>query len=379
MTTALSERRSADAPATHQATMTRALKLARRARGRTHPNPPVGAVVVGDDGTILGEGATQPAGRCHAEVLALRAAGPRAKGAALVVTLEPCNHHGLTPPCTEAILRAGIRSVTAAVRDANPAVRGGGVDYLRQQGLKVTIGTGAHEAAAIAQGHFKLAETGRPYVTAKWAMTRDGKVAKPAGGGQITGDAAWRRVHAMRDAADAIITGVESILVDDSRLTVRPAPSDGRQPVRVVFDSQARTDPSAHATCSDGNALIVTTAAAPTNRFRCLEKAGAVVLTCAADAAGRVDIDAALDALGARGLSTALLEAGPTLTGAFLEASAVDSLAVFVAPWTMGDGLSGPVDIESLERRMLGCRRVTQLGPDRLIQGDLHRYGPAVD
>ena len=358
--------------------MARALELARRARGRTHPNPPVGAVVVGDDGTILGEGATQPAGGSHAEALALRAAGPRAKGAALVVTLEPCNHHGRTPPCTEAILRAGIRSVTVAVRDANPAVRGGGVAYLRQQGLKITTGPGGREAAAIAQGHFKLAATGRPFVTAKWAMTQDGKVAQPSGGGRITDDAAWRHVHRIRDATDAIITGVESILVDDSRLTVRPAPSDGRQPVRVVFDSHARTDPSARVISSDGNALILTTASAPTNRIRRLEQVGAVVLTCASDAAGRIIVNSALDALGKRGLTTVLLEAGPTLTGAFFEASAVDSLAVFVAPWTMGDGLSGAVDIESLKRRVLGCPRVTQLGPDTLIQGDLHRYGLAV-
>ena len=359
--------------------MARALELARRARGRTHPNPPVGAVVVGDDGTILGEGATQPAGGSHAEVLALRAAGPSARGASLVVTLEPCNHHGLTPPCTEAILRAGIRSVTAAVRDANPAVRGAGVDYLRQRGLKVTIGTGAQEAAAIAQGHFKLAETGRPYVTAKWAMTQDGRVARPSGGGQITGDSAWLRVHEMRNSADAIITGIDSILIDDSRLTVRPPPADGRQPIRVVFDSQARIDPSARVFGSNGNALIVTTTAALKNRIRRLKETGAIVLRCAADASGRVDISAALDALGKRGLTTVLLEAGPTLTGAFLAADAIDSLAVLVAPWTMGDGLSGPFEIESLERRMLGCRRVTQLGPDRLIQGDLHRYGPAVD
>ena len=359
--------------------MARALQLARKARGRTHPNPPVGAVVVGDDGTILGEGATQPAGGHHAEVLALRAAGQRANGASLVVTLEPCNHHGRTPPCTEAIVRAGIRSVTAAVQDANPEVRGGGLDFLRERGVQIAVGVAKEPAAAIAQGHFKLSETGRPYVTAKWATTLDGKVATTSGGGRITGDAALRRVHQMRDAADAIITGVDSILVDDSRLTVRPPPADGRQPVRVVFDTQVRTDPSARVLGSDGNALLVTTAAAPEHRIRHLEEAGAVVLTCAADVAGRVNVKAALDALGKRGLTNVMLEAGPTLTGAFLAADAVDSLAVFVAPWTMGHGLPAPADVETLKRRMLGRPRIGEVGPDTLIEGDLHRYGPAVD
>ena len=378
MTTALSERRGTQTRAIHETAMARALHLARQATGRTHPNPPVGAVVVGNDGTILGEGATQPAGGHHAEILALRAAGPQAEGASLVVTLEPCNHHGRTPPCTEAILRAGIRSVTVAVTDANPAVRAGGLDFLSQHGVRVVTGFGARDAAAIAQGHFKLASTGRPHITAKWATTEDGKVAETSGGGRITGDAAWRRVHAMRNAADAIITGVGSIRVDDSRLTVRPSPADGRQPVRVVFDSRARTDPSARVLASNGGALVLTTAAAPRERLRRLEQAGAELLTCPAASSGRVDIDSALAALGARGLSTALLEAGPNLTGAFLAAGAVDSLAVFVAPWTMGEGLLAPADAETLKRRMLESPRVTRLGPDTLIEGDLHRYGPPV-
>ncbi|MCY3895061.1 MAG: bifunctional diaminohydroxyphosphoribosylaminopyrimidine deaminase/5-amino-6-(5-phosphoribosylamino)uracil reductase RibD [Chloroflexi bacterium] len=355
--------------------MARALDMARRARGRTHPNPPVGAVVVGDDGTVLGEGATQPAGGDHAEVMALRAAGSHARGATLVVTLEPCNHYGHTPPCTEAILRSGISRVVAAIPDTNPGVRGGGFDYLRGQGVQVVTGVGARAASDLAQGHFKLTETGRPHVSAKWAVTADGKVAQPSGGGRITGDAAWRRVHAMRDAADAIITGVDSILVDDSRLTVRPPPVDGRQPLRVVLDSQARTPPSSRVVGHDGRSLILTTAAAPFQRVGQLNKAGAEVLICPHTAAGRVDINAALQTLGALRLSTVLLEAGPTLTGAFLAAGAVDSLAVFVAPWTMGDGLSAPAAVETL----LACPRVSSVGEDTVIEGDLQRYGPAVN
>ena len=359
--------------------MARALEVARRARGRTRPNPPVGAVVVGDDGTVLAEGATQPAGGDHAEVMALRAAGSHARGATLAVTLEPCNHYGHTPPCTEAVLRAGISRVVAAIPDTNPGVRGCGFDYLRGQGVQVVTGVGARAASDLAQGHFKLTETGRPHVTAKWAVTADGKVARPSGGGRITGDAAWRRVHEMRDAADAIITGVDSILVDDSRLTVRPPPVDGRQPLRVVLDSQARTPPSSRVVGHDGRSLILTTAAAPSLRVGQLKKAGAEVMTCAPSAAGRIDIDAALEALGERRLSSVLREAGPTLTGAFLGTGAVDSLAVFVTPWTMGDGLAAPADVDALTARLLDRARISRVGEDALIQGDLHRYGPAVD
>ena len=355
--------------------MARALDVARRARGRTHPNPPVGAVVVGDDGTVFGEGATQPAGGDHAEVMALRAAGSHARGATLAVTLEPCNHYGHTPPCTQAILRAGIKRVVAAIPDTNPGVRGGGFDYLRNRGVQVVTGVGALAASDLAQGHFKLAESGRPYITAKWAATSDGRVARPSGGGRITGPAAWRHVHDMRNAADAIITGVDSVLVDDSRLTVRPPPADGRQPLRVVFDSRARTRPSSRVVGKDGRALILTTAAAPPMHVRQLEEAGAEVLTCASTTAGRIDIGAALDVLGELRLSTALLEAGPTLARAFLAAGAIDRLAVFVAPWTMGHGLSAPADVEVLVDRP----RVSSVGDDTLIEGDLHRYGPAVD
>ena len=358
--------------------MARALDLARQARGRTHPNPPVGAVVVGDDGGILGQGVTQPAGGDHAEVMALRAAGPRARGATLAVTLEPCNHHGRTPPCTEAILRSGISRVVAAIPDTNPGIRGG-FDYLRGQGVHVVTGIGARGASDLAQGHFKLVETGRPYVTAKWATTKDGKVARPAGGGRITGDSAWRRVHEMRNAADAIITGVGSILIDDSRLTVRPPPADGRQPLRVVFDSKAGTNPSARLVGNDGNALILTTPAAPGERVRRLRQAGAAVLTCTADAAGRVDLESALATLGERGLTNVLLEAGPTLTVAFLASGAVDSLAIFVAPWTMGDGISAPADVDTLTDNLPDRPRISSVGDDILIEADLYRYGPAVD
>lgn len=359
--------------------MARALDVARRARGRTHPNPPVGAVVVGNDGTILGEGATQPAGGDHAEVMALRAAGPRARGATLAVTLEPCNHHGHTAPCTQAILRAGIRRVVAAIPDTNPGVRGGGFDYLRGQGVQVVTGVGARAASDLAQGHFKLTETGRLHVTAKWAMTSDGKVAKPTGGGRITGNAAWRRVHEMRDAADAIITGVDSILFDDSRLTVRPPPADGRQPLRVVLDSHARTKPSSRVVGHDARVLVLTTPTAQPDKTRLLRDAGAEVLTCAPNPAGRVDIEAALDLLGDLRLSTALLEAGPALTGAFLAADAIDSLAVFVAPWSMGNGLAAAADVDSLRRRMLDRPRFSEIGTDTLFEANLHRYGPAVD
>ncbi len=361
-----------------QAALRRALALALAVQGRTHPNPPVGAVVLADDGAVVGEGATQPAGGAHAEVMALRAAGARARGGTLAVTLEPCNHRGRTPPCTQAILAAGIARAAVALRDANPRVCGGGIDHLRRQGVEVEVagGRAARQAAALAHGHFKLAATGRPHLTAKWAMTLDGKVARPRGGGRITGAAAWRRVHDERNAADAVVTGVGSIQVDDSRLTVRPPPPDGRQPVRVVVDSQARCPLDARVLHAPGEALIVTGAAAPDHRRRRLERAGAAVLTCPVDAAGRVDLGAALDALGAHGLTTLLCEAGPTLTGALLAADAVDRLVVFVAPWVMGAGLAAPAPAAAVSRRLLDPLQATAVGPDVMLEGALHRYGP---
>ena len=354
--------------------MSRAIDLARQQRGRTHPNPPVGALVITPEGYCVGAGSTQTAGNAHAEAVALLEAGPRAHGSTLVVTLEPCNHAGRTPPCTETILRAGITRIVVGARDMNPGVRGGGIEYLRQQDVTVVLETTA-PTVDLAQGHHKLCQTGRPFVTAKWAMTLDGRVSVPAGGGLISGRSAHRHVQELRDTVDAVITGLGSVRVDDSRLTVRPPPEDGRQPIRVVFDSFARTKSAARILQSVSDTLVLTTSSAPLGRVRTLEETGATVIECPADAANRVCVNSALAVLGNHGITTALLEAGPTLTQAFLEAEAVDRFAVFVAAWTMGSGQLAPLSVSELRKQRTSKQEMQQVGSDLLFISDMHRYG----
>lgn len=361
---------------TDAAAMERALDLARTVRGRTYPNPAVGAVVIASDGTCVGEGATQRAGGPHAEVMALRSAGNRTRNATLVVTLEPCNHHGSTPPCTSASLEAGITRVIVAVRDPNPKVRGGGVEFLRSHSVEVVTGVCGQAATELAQGYFKFIKTGRPHITAKWAMTLDGRIAGPGGGGRISGSAAWSRVHALRDEVDAIITGIGTIQSDDSRLTVRPMPIDGHQPVRVVFDSLARIDPKARVLQAGGETLLITTEAAPPERLGRLTQAGANILSFPQNSLGRVDIVEVLDALGQRGLTSALLEAGPGLVGAFMSAHAIDRVVVFVAPWILGSGISAVSAATELNRHLVSSPTISPVGSDVMIIGDVCRYGP---
>ncbi|HEX5417096.1 MAG TPA: bifunctional diaminohydroxyphosphoribosylaminopyrimidine deaminase/5-amino-6-(5-phosphoribosylamino)uracil reductase RibD, partial [Chloroflexota bacterium] len=225
--------------------MQRALEVADRAVGRTSPNPAVGAVVV-KDGLIVGEGFTQPPGSAHAEIMAIRAAGPRADGATLYVTLEPCCHRGRTGPCTEAILAAGIRAVHFATVDPFPAVNGGGARILREAEIAVTVGDHEAEARRLNLAFFHQVRTGRPFVTAKWAMTLDGKIATADGDSRwVSGEESRRIVHRERDASDAILVGVGTILADDPLLTVRLTPREDTRvprphaPWRVVLDTNA--------------------------------------------------------------------------------------------------------------------------------------------
>ena len=357
-----------------RAAMARAIDLAQRRQGRTHPNPPVGALVITPGGRCVGTGSTQTAGNAHAETVALVEAGARARGATLVVTLEPCNHAGRTPPCTETIVRAGINRIIIGSRDMNPEVRGGGIEYLHQHGVEVVLETN-QLAVDLAQGHHKLCQTGRPLVTAKWAMTLDGRVNVPTGGGRVSGSDARRHVHELRDSVDAVITGAESIRVDDSRLTVRPPPEDGRQPIGVVFDSLARTNPAARIFQSEADTLVLTTQTAPLNRVRALEQAGATVIECPSEETNRICVDSALAVLGTRGLATVLLEAGPTLTKAFLDADAVDRSAIFVAPWTMGSGQLAPISVSELQKDNSPDQAIRLLGPDLLFLSNKRRYG----
>ncbi|MBM3501091.1 MAG: bifunctional diaminohydroxyphosphoribosylaminopyrimidine deaminase/5-amino-6-(5-phosphoribosylamino)uracil reductase RibD, partial [Armatimonadetes bacterium] len=258
--------------------MRAALALARRGVGRTAPNPPVGAVVV-KRGALIGRGYHRAAGQPHAEVEALTDAGPAARGADLYVTLEPCAHHGRTPPCTDAILRAGVRRVCYAVGDPDPKVAGRGHAQLREAGLSVEAGRLARDARELYRAYFKHRLTGTPWGVLKLAGTLDGKVATASGESRwITGESARRHVHRLRNENDAILVGVGTVLADDPQLTTRLR--GGRDALRVIIDSRGRTPPTARAVVQDSSAgcLIATTAAASRRRVEALRRAGAEVI-----------------------------------------------------------------------------------------------------
>ena len=299
---------------TTRSAMQRAVELSLTVLGTTSPNPAVGAVVIASSGEPIGEGATAPPGGPHAEIEALESAGDRARGATLVCTLEPCNHTGRTGPCTAAILEAGIARVIYACADPTE-VAGGGGEVLRRAGVEVTAGLMAEEVGeGPLEAWLHVQRTGRPFVTWKLAGTLDGRAAAADGSSRwITGEAARADVHRLRAESDAVVVGVGTVLADDPELTVRPDP--GRQPLRVVVDSEGRTPAGAR----------VLNGAAPS-----------VVLT--ERDTGRHDPAGVLRLLHERGVVSVLLEGGPTLAAAFVTAGLVDRVVAYVAPALLGEG-----------------------------------------
>lgn len=357
--------------------MAQALALAYQVLGTTSPNPAVGAVVV-RDGQVVGFGATLPPGGPHAEVVALSRAGELARGATLYVTLEPCCHYGRTPPCTEAIIAAGVSEVHIATLDPNPLVSGRGVQALRAAGLRVVLGEHEAEARKLNEWFFKFITTGRPFVLAKYAMTLDGKIAAYTGDGRwVTGPEARAFVHRLRAQVDAVMVGVGTVLKDDPALTARPeefgeAPAP-RQPVRVVVDSRARTPLKARVLAGAAKTLIATTALADPKKLKALSDRGAQVLILPA-ADGRVDLGALLDELGRRNIAWILAEGGSRLLGTLFDRGLIDKVVVFVATKLIG-GKTAPGPLGGLGRPRLSeavslkevefCR----LGEDFLISG----------
>jgi diaminohydroxyphosphoribosylaminopyrimidine deaminase/5-amino-6-(5-phosphoribosylamino)uracil reductase len=358
--------------------MRRALEVAERGRGLTSPNPLVGAVIV-RDGRVLGEGAHLRAGGPHAEVEALRAAGEAARGATLYVTLEPCAHHGRTPPCAPAVAAAGIVRVVAAMRDPNPLVVGGGGDLLRTMGITVEVGLMAFDAERLNRAWLTAMRERRPHVTLKAAATLDGKLADLNGTSQwITGEAARRRAHELRAQSDALLVGATTALRDDPSLTVRLDRPWPREPLRVVLDSQARLDPRAkliHA-ATPSRALVVVGPEAPTSRVDALAATGATIVRCPTQGA-RLDPAAVLDELFGREVRAVLIEGGGEVHGAFVDAGLVDRVAFFVAPLlTGGRGATPAVGGTGRELKnalRLGAFDVTALGDDLLIEADVLR------
>lgn len=328
--------------------MTRTVEMASRALGRTAPNPPVGAVII-RDGRILGEGVHEAAGAPHAEVMALRSAGEQARGATLYVSLEPCCHHGRTPPCTDAILAAGLAEVRYAVRDPDPRVAGRGHAILADAGVHV-VHQPDPEAERLVRGFLTRVGSGRPWVTAKVATSLDGKIATRTGDARwISGPTSRERVHELRNRADAVLVGIGTALSDDPQLTVRPAPADGRQPLRIVLDSTLRLDP-AGALASSASRLPTIAACVPQRvaqapggsaRRTRLADLGVQILDLPGNDQGQVSLPALLEALGRRGLNEVLVEGGGDVIADFLEAGLVDELLTCIAPIVIG-GRSAP-------------------------------------
>ncbi|MCX7825981.1 MAG: bifunctional diaminohydroxyphosphoribosylaminopyrimidine deaminase/5-amino-6-(5-phosphoribosylamino)uracil reductase RibD, partial [Verrucomicrobiae bacterium] len=304
--------------------MRRALTLARRALGLTSPNPMVGALVV-KNRRVIAEGYHHHAGGPHAEIHALNAAGKRAAGADLYVTLEPCSTHGRTPPCTDAIIAAGIRRVVVAARDPNPSHDGRGMAVLRDAGIKVEIGLLGHEAARLNEAFNKWIRTGQPFVTVKLAMSLDGKIATRRGESRwITGEEARACVQELRRAADAILVGAGTVIADDPQLTVRAGKVE-RQPWRVIADSGGRTPLEARVLSDEHRArtIVLTTAQSASSWRRQLAERGVTVLECAARDE-RVDLLDALKQLGGREITGVLVEGGGQLVGSLLDQRLVD-------------------------------------------------------
>ncbi len=342
--------------------MARALQLAARGLYTTTPNPRVGCVIV-KDGRVVGEGWHQRAGTPHAEIHALHAAGDAARGATVYVTLEPCSHHGRTPPCAEALINAGVARVVAAMKDPNPLVAGGGIAMLTLAGIQAEVGLMEAEARALNPGFVSRMTRQRPWVRLKTASTLDGKTALANGASQwITGDAARADVQRLRARACAILTGSGTVLADDPRMNVRDI-DIGRQPLRVVVDSALRTPADAAIL----PALIACSHADP-DRRSALEQAGAEVIVLPA-ADGRVDLTALLTRLAQRGVNELHVEAGAALNGALLAAGLVDEWVAYMAPMAVGDVARGLFAHAALTS--LGAASRFHLADARQLGGDL--------
>jgi diaminohydroxyphosphoribosylaminopyrimidine deaminase/5-amino-6-(5-phosphoribosylamino)uracil reductase len=314
-----------------------ALRLAARGLGRTSPNPAVGAVVV-RGGTVVGTGYHEAAGGPHAEINALAAAGDLGRGGTLYVTLEPCNHHGRTPPCTEAILRSGVGRVVVGCLDPNPHVTGGGAEVLRGRGLEVEVGVEEEGCRRLNDAFIKHVTTGLPLVMAKVAASLDGKIATRTGDSRwISNERSRRFVHRLRSMADAVLVGVGTVVADNPKLTARVPAGERRKPLRVILDTHLRTPLESWVVTSAEEApTVIATGPEPDwERLAVFEKQGAEVLPLPLEE-GRVSLPALLKALGARQITSVLVEGGAEVHGSFFRAGLVDKVYFFFAPKIMG-------------------------------------------
>ncbi len=348
--------------------MHQALRLAERAYGHTSPNPMVGAVVVRGD-EVVASGFHPKAGEPHAEVFALREAGEAARGAEVYVTLEPCSHYGRTPPCTDALIEAGVSRVICAHLDPDPRVNGRGARILRDAGIDVTVDVCDREARRLNEQYLWRSDTGRPWVALKWAQTLDGRVATASGDSRwVTGEEARRHAHVLRSRHDAVVVGIGTALADNPRLDAR---IDGAaQPWHVVFDSQLRL-PTEAKLLTQGKTLVFCGPGAPTSRKTALEDRGALVVDIPQNG-HELDVRAAVDACATNGLVSVFIEGGPTLATSFLQAGLVNRVYTFIAPRILGTGREAVGDLgadtmtDALEMRE---PELTACGGDWLLTG----------
>lgn len=356
--------------------MKQALSLAKLALGQVSPNPAVGAVVV-RDGEVVGQGYTQPPGSAHAEVMALNQAAENARGGALYVTLEPCAHYGRTPPCTKAITEAGIAEVRMAMLDPNPLVSGRGEHELEKAGIRTYVGEQEEDARKINEAYTNYITTGIPFVTVKFAMSLDGKIATK------TGDARWisneesrKYVHSMRYIADAIMAGANTVIADDPQLTCRYAGKGGeirKQPLRIIIDGKGRVSAKAQIFNGPGKVLLVLGKPAEPEKKKAFISAGAEVLELPSGD-GRVDLGGLLKLLGERQITSILVEGGGILAGSLFDQHLVDKVVAFVAPVIIGgEGAKSPVAGDGIakmaEATHLRCASVERFGEDTMIIG----------
>ncbi|MGV6825433.1 MAG: bifunctional diaminohydroxyphosphoribosylaminopyrimidine deaminase/5-amino-6-(5-phosphoribosylamino)uracil reductase RibD [bacterium] len=365
--------------------MARALELARRGLYSTDPNPRVGCVLV-KDGEIVGEGFHQRAGQPHAEPLAILDAGDHARGATAYVTLEPCSHHGKTPPCSSALIDAGVTRVVAAMEDPNPLVSGSGLKLLEEAGIATSSGLLEQQAEALNPGFNKRMRSGMPWVRVKLAMSLDGRTAMASGESVwITGSEARQDVQYLRARSSAILTGVGTVLHDDPSMNVRldpedlalPARTEVRQPLRVILDSSLRTSPTAKLLSLPGETLIYH-ANGEAERAVHLENTGAKVAHCP-NTEEQVDLEQVLRDLAKREINEVLIEAGPTLAGSALQSGLLDEIVVYMAPHLMGDqarGLFQLPGIEAMNQRIpLEIVDVRMVGQDLRLNLKLNQSG----
>lgn len=362
----------------HQHYMQQALELARRAVGRTAPNPPVGAVIV-RCGTVVGEGYHPKAGEAHAEVLALQQAAERARGADVYVTLEPCSHQGRTGPCADALVAAGVKRVFIGLQDPNPQVAGRGVEKLRQAGIEVMLGVAQEQCRRLIAPFARVITSGLPYTIYKAAMTLDGKTATASGDSQwISGPESRLRVQQLRDRVEAIMVGVGTVLADDPLLNTRLPDGAGRDPLRVVVDSHLRMPVAARMLQQESSAgTLIATTVTDGKKVAALRQAGAEVLVCPA-VERQVSLPFLWQELGKRAVQRLLLEGGARLAGSALKVGLIDQMMIFVAPKLIGGtadfGIFAGEGCQKLANAVpLVDLRYESVGDDILMTGEVER------